>query len=135
MSYVYLLDTNIVSDLMRYPLGRTAQQLALVGVDAAATSIIVAAEIRYGAAKKGSAKLIAQMDATLGFLDVLPLDRPFDVVFGDLRTKLESAGTTIGAFDLIIAAQALSLGLIMVTDNVREFSRVPGLKIENWLRP
>ena len=71
----------------------------------------------------------------MGLIEVLPLETPADDAYGSLRAALERAGTPIGANDMIIAAQALSLGLIMVTDNVREFSRVPGLKVENWLRP
>lgn len=131
----YLLDTNIVSDLVRNPQGRVARRLSQVGEDAVATSIVVAAELRYGAEKKGSAKLSVQLDAVLGAMEILPFEAPADAVYGRLRASLESAGRVIGGNDLLIAAQALALGRTMVTDNGREFERVAGLSCENWLRP
>ena len=135
MSPKYSLDTNIVSELLRNPHGRLAQKVARVGEANVAISIVVAAELRFGADKKGNAALSAQIDGLLGLIEVLPLETPADDAYGSLRAALERAGTPIGANDMLIAAQALARGLIMVTDNVREFSRVPGLKVENWLRP
>jgi tRNA(fMet)-specific endonuclease VapC len=129
----FLLDTNIVSDLVRHPQGRAAAKIAELGEDAVATSIIVAAELRYGAAKKGSARLATQLEAVLGALEVLPLEAPADTAYGDTRVALEAAGTPIGGNDLLIAAQALALDMTVVTANVSEFSRVRGLKVENWL--
>ena len=134
MSARYLLDTNIVSDLVRHPQGRTAAKIAEVGEDAVATSIIVAAELRYGAAKKASPRLTAQLEAVLGVLEIIALEVPADASYGAARVALEAAGTPIGANDLLIAAQALALGMIVVTDNEREFARVDGLRLENWLR-
>jgi tRNA(fMet)-specific endonuclease VapC len=130
----FLLDTSIVSDLVRNPRGRVAGRIAEVGEVRVCTSVIVAAELRYGAARRGSARLSAQLDAVLGALDVLAFESPADSVYGELRARLEEAGTPIGANDLLIAAQALSLRNAVVTDNVREFSRVTGLPVENWLR-
>lgn len=130
----YLLDTNIVSDLVRNPQGRIATRIAEVGETEVCTSIIVAAELRYGAAKRRSARLSAQVEAILGALPVLPFKSPAEVIYGDVRARLEENGTPIGANDLLIAAHGMSLGHIVVTDNEREFSRVVGLKIENWLR-
>jgi tRNA(fMet)-specific endonuclease VapC len=78
--------------------------------------------------------LSSQLDIVLSAFDVLAIERPIDSVYADLRARLERAGTPIGANDLWIAAQALSLGHRMVTDNEREFSRVDGLAVENWLR-
>lgn len=98
------------------------------------TSIIVAAELRYGAAKSGSTRLAARVNELLGDLDVLPLKTPADACYAELRTGLEATGTPIGPHDLLIAAQALTLGLTLITANQREFSRVPGLRTENWLR-
>jgi tRNA(fMet)-specific endonuclease VapC len=89
---------------------------------------------RYGAARKDSARLAAQLEAVLGAIDVLALEPPVDVVYGELRARLERAGHSIGANDLLIAAHALALGHTVVTDNEREFSRVDDLQIENWLR-
>jgi tRNA(fMet)-specific endonuclease VapC len=130
----YLLDTNAVSDLVRQPGGRVAARIATVGESEVCTSIVVAAELRYGAAKRRSPNLTRQLEAVLGALAVLPLEAPADEWYGELRCHLEGQGTPIGGNDMLIAAHALSLGLAVVTDNGREFSRVPGLAVENWLR-
>jgi tRNA(fMet)-specific endonuclease VapC len=71
--------------------------------------------------------------AILGGIAVLPFEAPADVTYSEVRTQLEQTGNPIGANDMLIAAQALSLGLTLVTANQREFSRVQGLTIENWL--
>jgi tRNA(fMet)-specific endonuclease VapC len=134
VSLRFLLDTNIVSDLVRNPQGVAAGKIARVGEDAVATSIIVAAELRYGAAKKASARLTRQLEAVLGAIETLPFEALADARYGDLRVALEKAGTPIGANDLLIASQALALDMVLVTDNVREFKRVRGLRMENWLR-
>jgi tRNA(fMet)-specific endonuclease VapC len=130
----YLLDTNIVSDLIRNPQGRVAQHVRRVGEAQVCTSIIVAAELRYGAAKKGSPRLAAQLEAVLGVLDVLPFEAPADAAYGLLRARLEQAGRPIGGNDLLIAAQGVALGATIVTDNEREFGRIEGIPRENWLR-
>jgi tRNA(fMet)-specific endonuclease VapC len=130
----YLLDTNIISDLVRSPQGRVARRIQQVGESRVQTSIIVAAELRYGAAKKRSARLSAQLEEILGALEVLPLEKPADAAYGSIRARLEQAGKLIGGNDLLIAAQALSLGCTLVTDNEREFARIPDLRLENWLR-
>lgn len=129
----YLLDTNIVSDLVRRPQGVVARSIARAGESRVCTSLIVAAELRYGAARKGSAALTAQLEAILGALDVLPLETPVDEHYGRIRSTLERLGTPIGANDLLIAAHALALDCTLVTANAAEFSRVPGLRCENWL--
>ena len=98
-----------------------------------ATSLVVAAELRYGAYKKGSVRLTNQLEVVLSALDVLPLEQPADDRYAELRVDLEQAGTPIGPNDMLLAAHALALGLILVTANVNEFSRVPGLALENWL--
>ena len=130
----YLLDTNIVSDLVRSPDGRVTQQIRRVGEAQICTSIIVAAELRYGAAKRGSARLSAQLAAVLGAIDILPFEAPADTVYGLLRAGLERAGTPIGGNDLLIAAQTITLEYTLVTDNEREFRRIDNLRCENWLR-
>lgn len=132
MSARFLLDTNIVSDLVRNPQGRAAAKIAEVGEDAVATSIIVAAELRYGAVKKGSQRLIDQLEAVLGALDILALEPPADATYGATRVALEAARAPIGGNDLLIAAQALALDLVVVTANESKFARVGGLKVENW---
>lgn len=130
----YLLDTNVVSDLVRHPQGRVAEHIRQVGEEQVCTSIIVAAELRYGAAKKGSPRLTAQLQTVLAGLSVLALDAPTDEAYALLRSRLEKAGTSIGGNDLLIAAQALALGCAVVTDNESEFGRIGGLHCENWLR-
>lgn len=135
MTERYLLDTNILSDFIRNPRGGAAQRCLELGDDQLCTSVIVAAEIRYGAAKRRSRYLTQRVAETLDGIEVVPLDAPADAICAQLRVALERDGNLIGPNDLLIAAQAVALGLTLVTDNEREFSRVPGLKIENWLRP
>jgi tRNA(fMet)-specific endonuclease VapC len=130
----YLLDTNIVSALMRDPNGQLAERIRAVGETNVCTSIIVAAELRYGAAKKGSPRLQARLELILGALDVLSFESPADVSYAEIRAQLERAGTLIGGNDLLIASQAVAGGYIIVTDNQREFERVRGLRVENWVR-
>ena len=130
----YLLDTNIVSDLIRNPQGNVAQHIREVGEAHVCTSIIVAAELRYGATKKASPRLTAQLEAVLGALDVVPFEAPADTTYGLLRARLEKAGQPIGGNDLLIAAQAVALGHTIVTNNEREFARIEDVPRENWLR-
>ena len=130
----YLLDTNIVSDLVRNPQGRIAEQIRRVGEGQVATSIIVAAELRYGAERRRSRRLSAQLEAILGFLEILPFEAPADVTYGHIRARLERGGTPVGGNDLLIAAHAVALARTIVTDNEGEFRRIDGLPVENWLR-
>jgi len=129
----YMLDTNIISDLIRNPRGKAAKRIAKVGDGSICTSIIVAAELRYGAAKSGSPRIAKAVEALLGEIEVLPFDTPADADYGALRVALEEAGTPIGSNDLLIAAHARAAGAVVVTANLAEFKRVRGLKVENWL--
>lgn len=129
----YLLDTNILSDLLRNPNGRVARRLAVVGETAVCTSIVVACELRYGAAKKRSDQLSERVEILLEGLEVLPLDKESDRRYAEIRLHLDRMGKPIGPNDLLIAAHTLALDLTLVTDNVQEFSRVPQLPLENWL--
>ena len=131
---MFLLDTNVLSALVRDPQGAVAEHIARVGETNVCTSIVVAAELRYGAAKRGSARLTQQLDVILAAMDIVPFESPMDRVYAGVRTALEQRGRPIGGNDLIIAAQALALDAVLVTDNVKEFEQVPGLKIENWVR-
>lgn len=131
----YMLDTNILADLVRRPRGAVAEWIARVGEDAICTSVIVACELRFGAAKKSSSKLAAQVESILGALEVLPFEPPADDAYAWLRLSLEQAGTPIGPNDMLIAAHALATQCEVVTANVSEFSRVPGLRVCNWLAP
>ncbi len=130
----YSLDANIVSDLVRHPQGRVAVEIRRVGEAEVCASVIVAAELRYGSEKKGSARLAAQLEAVLGALTILPFEPPADAAYGLIRARLERLGKPIGGNDLLIAAQAIALGLTVVTDNEAEFARVEGLRCENWLK-
>ena len=129
----YLLDTNILSDLIRDPQGPVAQRISATGESMICTSIVVAAELRFGAEKSGSSTLADRIDLLLSALEILPLETPADRHYGAVRQQLARQGTSIGPNDLLIAAQALALDLTVVTANVQEFSRVPGLGVENWL--
>ena len=129
----YLLDTNILSALAHEPQGRVYQALQARLPDTACTSIIVASEIRFGLRRGASARVRQQMETILSAIDILPLEAPADVHYGEIRAHLETAGQPISANDLLIAAHARSMGLVMVTHNLREFARVPGLVVEDWL--
>ena len=133
MTASYLLDTNILSDLVRHPQGAVAKRIAEVGEDAICTSIIVAAELRYGAVKRQSERLTQQLELILSRLSIQGFDAPMDEAYAAIRAHLERAGTPIGDNDLLIAAQARSLGLTVVTANLGEFSRVPDLATQTWL--
>jgi len=128
-----MLDTTIISDLIRNPGGKAAQHLASVGDRAVCTSVIVAGELRYGCAKKASPRLLQRVDDVLDAKPVLPFDVPADVEYGGIRCELELTGQSIGGNGLLIAAHARALGLILVTANTREFFRVSDLQVENWL--
>jgi tRNA(fMet)-specific endonuclease VapC len=128
-----MLDTNIISDLIRNPQGKAAKRIAKVGENNVFTSIIVAAELRYGCAKSGSERLLKAVEDLLGEIDVLPLDVPVDAEYGGIRAELEAAGRPIGGNHLLIAAHAFATGATIVTANTDEFKRIRGLKVENWL--
>ena len=99
-----------------------------------AISIIVAAEIEYGAEKRRLERLSRRVGVVLAALTIVPFDEPAQHEYARLRTHLERRGTPIGHYDMLIAAHALALDCILITDNEGEFRRVPGLRVENWLR-
>ena len=134
MPRLYLLDTNILSHLVRQPQGPVADRIADVGEANVLTSVIVACELRYGAAKRGSRKLTRQLEAVLSAMMIRPLESDIERVYASIRVALERKGTPIGAHDMLIAAHARAIDAVCVTDNVAEFRRVPALKIENWLK-
>jgi tRNA(fMet)-specific endonuclease VapC len=131
---LYLLDTNILSHLVRQPQGPVADHIADVGEANVLTSVIVACELRYGAAKRGSRKLTRQVEAVLSAMTIRPLESDIERVYASIRVAVERKGTPIGAHDMLIAAHARAIDAVCVTDNVAEFRRVPSLKIENWLK-
>jgi tRNA(fMet)-specific endonuclease VapC len=130
----YLLDTNILSQLVRAPRGSVADRMSdSGGSTVCATSVVVAGEMRFGALKRGSARLQASVEAVLDAITILPLDVGADRHYGTIRFELERTGRIIGANDLWIAAQALACDVTLVTDNISEFGQVAGLRLENWL--
>ena len=131
---MFILDTNVISDLVRNPGGAAAKWLAQVGDGAVATSVIVAGELRYGCAKAGSTRLTDRIEAVLDEIEVLPLGPEVSAHYGAIRRDLEARGEIIGQNDLWIAAQARCVGAVIVTGNAGEFRRVPGLAVENWLQ-
>lgn len=132
MTTPYLLDTNILSDLVRNPRGPVAQHIARVGSEQICTNVIVACELRFGARKSGSTQLAARVEQLLSYISVHALDPWVDQTYAQLRWSLEQQGQPIGPNDLLIAADALTHRRTLVTDNMREFARIPELAIENW---
>ena len=127
----FLLDTPIVWDLIRHPRGKIFDGIKRVGEAEICTSIVVAAELRFGAARKNSPRLMTQLETILGAIEVLALEAPVYATYRAIRNRLEQAGQPIGANDLLIAAHALTLGHTVVTDNERAFSKVGELRVQN----
>ena len=131
-----LLDTNIISALMRDacdPVGQRLQGAQDLGRKVC-TSMVVQCELMFGLARVQSIRLSQAHAIVMTRLDVLPLDEAVPAHYAALRTHLERQGNPIGPNDALIAAHALALEAVLVTDNEAEFRRVPGLQIENWLR-
>ncbi|MDH3601462.1 MAG: type II toxin-antitoxin system VapC family toxin [Candidatus Tectomicrobia bacterium] len=131
----YLFDTNILSDLIKRPHSSLANRISGLEHDAFCTSIVVACELRYGAVKRGSERLTARVNQLLSRIEVLPLEPEVDQHYAAIRVAWERVGQPIGQNDLFIAAHARVLGLKLITANLREFSRIPDLAVENWLTP
>ncbi len=123
-----MLDTNIVSELARNPQGAVAK-----GPDAICVMHYYGGSVALWMRQEGSPKLLAQIEAILGSVQVLALDVPADAEYGGIRAELEAAGKPIGPNDLFIAAHAYVLGAVLVTTNSGEFTRVRDLRVENWL--
>jgi len=130
----YMLDTNILSSLIKFPSAPLSHKIIALDREEFCTSIIVACELRYGALKKNSLSLNTKVEQLLACTDVLPLNSEIEGHYASIRVALEKIGRPIGSNDLLISAHARSLELVLITDNFSEFSRVPGLKVENWLR-
>jgi tRNA(fMet)-specific endonuclease VapC len=128
-----MLDTSIVSDLIRDPYGAAASRVEIERVENCCVSIFTASELRYGALKKGSPRLSRDVEQSLLRIPVAPFEVPGDAIYAEIRDALTRSGQLIRPVDLFIAAHALALGLTLITANMREFSRVPGLHVENWL--
>ena len=133
MSHLYMLDTNIVSSFMRTPKGPVQRRALAAGAGASCVSIMTAAELRFGATKVASERLRKHAEDAFDLFPIVPFEPPADAAYAEIRTVLEQRGTPIGPMDLLIAAHALALDLTLVTANHREFSRISGLRVENWL--
>ncbi len=133
---LYLLDTNVISDLMRNPAGTAAQRALLIAANEqnskVCTNVVVQCELLFGLRRRTNPRWSAQYSRVMASIDVLALESTVAPHYADLRTHLELSGTPIGPNDTLIAAHALALGATLVTSDA-EFARVPGLQVENWL--
>ena len=130
-----VLDTDAVSELLRRgPLDRLPQRLARTNPETLSTTAITLGELAYGAARVGRVDLFAQAQRVLREVRVLDFDRSAAETYGAIRAALERKGTRLADPDLRIAAIVVGRGATLVTGNVKHFARVPGLKVENWLR-
>lgn len=132
MDFRYLLDTNICSELIRNPQGKVAQKLFHVGTNLTAINWVVEAELRFGAQLKNSEALTQRVEILIHELNLVEFNQKIATHYADIRTQLTQDGCVIGANDLWIAAHARSLNLCVITNNVKEFSRVSELRVENW---
>lgn len=128
-----MLDTNVVSDAIKFPSGRIGDRLGGLAAGVACMSMLTAAELRFGARKVASVRIWQKISDFIELVPALPFEHPAEEAYADIRAALEMAGRPIGPTDLLIAAHALALDLTLVTANIREFSRVSGLRVENWL--
>jgi tRNA(fMet)-specific endonuclease VapC len=129
----YLLDTNILADLIKSPGGRVKQRIARVGEENICTSVIVACELRLGARMKSAALLTERIEQLLQAIQVLPLEEDIDRTYAHVRTMLDKSGRSIGANDVLIGAHALKEGCILVTRGMSGFSSIAGLTVQDWL--
>ncbi|WP_457679200.1 type II toxin-antitoxin system VapC family toxin [Thermovibrio sp.] len=130
-----MLDTNICSFIIRNRPKEVKEKLKEVeGLHQVALSSIVASELLYGAYKKGSRRLLEVVERFIDCFVVYDFDLNAAREFGLIRSELEGEGIVIGAYDLQIAAHARALSAVLVTNNEREFLRVKGLRVENWLK-
>ena len=134
MSGQYLLDTNILTDLARHPFGLSSHRLKVVGDSAVFTSVIVAGEVQFGIDRFRAFRLLEQMERVMRTIKVRPLQTDVIKFYSAMRVDLETRGLPIGANDIWIAAHALAEDAVLVSNNIREFSRINGLKVENWMQ-
>lgn len=128
----YLLDTNICIYVINRKPPEVFGRFDGLSIGDIGISSITGAELAYGVAKSGSARNRRALEQFLAPLEVMPFDAVAMRHYGELRSRLEKQGTPIGPLDLLIAAHALALDSILVTNNLREFERIPGLALENW---
>lgn len=126
-----MLDTDSVSFSLRGE-GRVGETILEHRPSELCVSAITVAELRYGAERRGSAKLHALIDTFVSNVAVMPFDDECSTAFGRIASDLAERGSPIGDFDVLIAAHAIVLDLTLVTNNVKHFKRVRGLRTENW---
>ncbi len=128
-----MLDANICIYLIKKQPQSVLDRFAEFPVGEVGISVVTLAELEYGASKsRHPVKNRTALDQFIAPLEVADFDRPATLAYGRVRAILEQRGNPIGSMDLLIAAHALSVGVKLVTNNVREFARVPGLRVENW---
>jgi tRNA(fMet)-specific endonuclease VapC len=133
---IVMLDTNTCIALIKHKPVHVLQKFSEYQVGDIGISAVTLAELRYGVSKSQyQAKNQAALGAFILPLEVAPFDEQTTVAYGVLRSTLEKQGTPIGPLDTMIAAHALSLGVVLVTNNTREFNRVAGLKVTDWVAP
>jgi tRNA(fMet)-specific endonuclease VapC len=131
---VILLDTNICIYIINTKPPEVLMRFRQYRIGDIGVSSIVLAELAFGVAKSGSARNQSALDMFLAPLEILPFDADAGRMYGSVRANLELKGHPIGALDTMIAAHALSIGAVLVTNNTREFERVDGLLLENWVK-
>ncbi|MGB5733196.1 MAG: type II toxin-antitoxin system VapC family toxin [Thiohalocapsa sp.] len=131
----YLLDTNICVYIINRKPPAVIERFRQMVLGEVGVSSITVAELAFGVAKSGSARNRTALEKFLAPLEILPFGGDAIWVYGDIRSALERSGTPIGALDTLIAAHALSAKLTLVTNNLKEFQRVAGLRCENWVGP
>ena len=127
-----LLDTNICIYIINARPPAVLARFHQYRMGEIGLSSVVAAELAYGVAKSGSDRNRSALEMFLAPLEIMPFDETAFWAYGKLRADLERRGEPIGALDTMIAAHAVSLNAVLITNNMREFARVEGLRLENW---
>ena len=128
-----LLDTNICIYIINAKPAEVLARFHRYRLGDIGLSSVVAAELAYGVAKSGSERNRRALEMFLAPLEIMPFDENAIWAYGELRADLERRGLSIGSLDTMIAAHALSMNAVLVTNNMREFSRVKGLQLDNWI--
>jgi tRNA(fMet)-specific endonuclease VapC len=129
----YLLDTDVCIYLINKQPSSVLEKLHACRAGDVCVSAVTVAELRYGASKSQRSRQNHEaLDLFLAPLEMMAFDESAAIAYGEIRAQLEKAGDPIGPLDMLIAGQAKSLNVVLVTNNVREFRKVKGLKIEAW---
>lgn len=134
MAIRYLLDTNVVGFHIRESSSALRRRLRRIDASSVALSVVTEMEIRYGLARNPGLRIASLVEAFLAGMTILPLDSEVASTYAQVRAHLESKGTPIGPLDLMIGAHAVSIGATLVTNNVKEFRRIRGLRVVDWTR-